>query len=398
LKTSIFIILSCALLLAHQSTGNELFDAAQFVNPFIGTGKYQGPSKWGKYGGTFPGAVVPFGMVQITPETRLHGGPLGYYYEDDRIHAFSIVNHMSGYPNGSAGNIKFMPFFAGDSAQVFSVFSHKNESAEPGYYAVDLFDQRMQVELTATERTALVQLSVRETSPLSLSFWDVDSLVQSNSREIRGKCGGYYFVACFNHPVKAVYQNRLFFESHNQLLLKFAVSLVSFKNAKENMQVENRDWDFEQTKTLARKKWNDCLAKVEVNDDDKEKLIVFYTALYHSMLLPFVSSDNNGDYIGDDGNIHRCESGEYYSGFSPWDTFRTLHPLLTLLQPDRQADMIESLLLMYRQTGKLFDGPMTGNHAIPVIVDSYFKGLADFDIDLAVAAMNSAIWNSRTRN
>ena len=353
-----------------------------------------GPSKWGTFGGTYPGAVVPFGMVQMTPETRFANNPQGYYYSDDRIYSFSTVNHMSGYPNGSAGRIKFMPFLDMKTDNVcFSSFTHDNEIAATGYYAVDLFDGAIRTELTATERTAFVRLAYQQTRPIVVKFLDVGPLNKIGPNEFSGKCDGYYFYLIFNVDVDDFKNNCMHFitGNSNQLSFKISVSQVCFENAKLNMASENSGWDFNKIKFKANQKWNSILGQIEIKDGNKKDLTVFYTALYHSFLLPFVSSDNNGEYRGRDAKVRNCGPGNYYSGFSPWDTFRTLHPLLTLLEPNRQLDMIKSLLLMYQHTGELFDGPMTGNHAIPIIVDSYFKGLTNFNLQLALEAMKSTI-------
>jgi putative alpha-1,2-mannosidase len=396
LKSIRLIIFFALFLSAQQGSCLESFDAAKYVNPFIGTGKYDGPSRWGHYGGAYPGAVVPFGLVQVSPETRLTGDPLGYYYEDDRIYAFSTVGHMSGYPSGSAGKIKFMPVQStGDDSVHFSFFSHDNEIAEPGYYAVDLFENSIRVELTATERTALVRLQYDDKATMTVVFSAVDYLDKNDQNVISGKSGGYYFYILFDQKIKELENYHLNFgrKADGELRFKIAVSRVSIENAKQNMLTENSAWDFEFVKQQARQKWNSHLSKIEIKGGDSDNESIFYTALYHSLLLPFVASDANGDYRGLDGKIRNLKTGDFYSGFSPWDTFRTLHPLLNLLEPQRQLDMIKSLLLMYEQTGSLFDGPMTGNHAIPIIVDSYFKGVADFDVDLAIKALKSSIWD-----
>ena len=374
----------------------------EFVNPFIGTGKYEGPSKWGFYGGTYPGSVVPFGMVQLTPETRSNGDPKGYYYEDDHICCFSLADHMSGYPSGSAGLLKFMPMIGtvkDSKDELYTKFSHKNEKASPGYYVVQ-FDNNIVVKVTSTERTGFAKIDYPEQDVGSLVFWDIAELEMTDEYSFQGKSHNYFFFGRFEQAVNVsasekAQSYRFDFGSQKKHDIKFkiAVSQVSIANAKLNLLSENSHWNFQDIKRQAEEKWNSHLGKVEIKGGSVENKTVFYTALYHSFLVPFISSDINGQYRGLDGHVYKKSDGAYYTGFSPWDTFRTLHPLLTLLEPDVQGNMIKSLLLMYEHSGQLVAGPMTGNHAIPVIVDSYFKGIKDFDIGLAYKAMKSSIYD-----
>jgi len=373
-----------------------------YVNPFIGTGKYKGPSKWGFYGGTYPGATVPWGMVQLSPETRTSGAERGYYYEDDKIHFFSFLNHLSGYPNGSSGNFKIQIF--SDSANLNkqgynSKFNHQNESAFPGYYGVWLDDKNIFAEFTATEHCGLCRFTFQSQENPVLTMFDVDSLYDSAANKIVGKTKNYFFTVDFLNPFEKSQKikngvNIMFPQegaSNSEILAKFGFSTVSVEGAQTNLNKEIPGWNFDQVKKQARDSWNEHLSKIEVSGGTENQKSIFYTALYHSLLLPHIYSDVDGRYTGTDGKIHKAEDFNYYQKFSPWDTFRSLHPLLSLIEPKRQRAMVRSLLKIYEQSGWLPARPMTGNHAIPIITDSYFKGIRDFDINVAYEAMKKSI-------
>jgi len=370
-----------------------------FVDPFIGTTKTKINSKWGGEGGTYPGAVAPFGFVQLTPETSIND-PKGYDFRDSTIFWFSCVNHMSGYPNGSAGRMKVMPVEEGrdiQSGNYIRLFSHKDEKAEAGYYRVKFGDDGTVVEVTASERTGMFRFTFPPKIKPKIFLGDLGETEVAGKRIIKGT--RLNTIISFNADVinkedinggciltfPAVDQGK------NILILKIGVSQVDFKSTQINLQKEADTWDFDQFKETNQQKWTDALSVIEIEDTSTVNKTIFYTALYHSMLIPWIISDVDGKYKGADGMIRKTKGKNQYGAFSPWDTFRSLHPLLCLVAPDRQNDMILSMLDHFEQTGKLPKGPMTGNHIIPIIVDSYLKGIHDFDNTLAYKAMKESL-------
>lgn len=354
-----------------------------FVNPFIGTSTSDVYTKWGNEGGTYPGAVAPWGFVQLTPETSV-SEPFGYRYNDSSIYFFSCINHFSGYPSGSSGKIMIMPV---DNARKFKVkeysrpFLHSNEKATPGFYSVFFSDNNTLVEATSTERCGMFRITFPpKVSPRifvggfgSLSFINNNTLhgtdyyaVFSLSENFSGKKkvdGGYMlsFKASSDQP--------------KPIIIKLSVSSVSSASSKENIDVELKDLGFDQVHELAKQRWNKALSAVEIDDSNEKNKTIYYTALYHSFLMPWIISDVDGNYLGKDGKVHKTRGKKQYGGFSSWDTFRSLHPLLSLLNPDVQQDIMLSMLDVYQQTGRLPADPMTGNHAVAVLVDSYLKGI-----------------------
>lgn len=360
-------VLSVSLLHAQSNS--------QYVNLFIGTDKSDAPTKWGSEGGTYPGAVAPWGAVQLSPETRMHE-PRGYYYSDSLIYFFSCLHHMSGFPNGSAGRFYIMPvtdtipFIIGKSA---SPFSHNREIAKPGYYSVYFNDNNILIEATASDRCGIYRITYpegitprlfvsREQRNMATKF---NTAILEERTVVDGKIITFESVA--NTPTV--------------IEMQLSSSTVSKENAGRNIEEEIGTSSFEEVYQATAAKWEQALAVMSINDSSQKNKRIFYTALYHSLLVPWVVSDVNGDYRGYDGKIYRSAGHKQYRGFSPWDTFRTLHPLLTLLFPDRQKDMILSMLDIYQQTGHLPTESMTGNHAVNIIVDSWRKGItADSNI------------------
>jgi putative alpha-1,2-mannosidase len=391
-----FLLIFVSIVFGEESGKKQPVD---YVNTFIGTGKYKGPSKWGFYGGTYPGATVPWGMVQISPETRTTGADRGYYYEDEEIYFFSFLNHWSGYPNGSSGDFKIKIICDKDEPGDASNSNHFDEFAAPGYYGVWLDNKKIFAEFTTTERCGFCRFTVQTQEDPIMEIFDVDSFYISNTNNLVGKTKTFYFfVELLNAIDKShEFKNGVLINfpqsatSNWEILAKFGFSTVSVKGAQSNLNKEIPGWNFDQIKKQARNSWNKHLSKVEVSGGTENQRTIFYTALYHSLLLPHIYSDVDGRYTGTDDKIHKAEGFNYYQKFSPWDTFRCLHPLLTLIEPKRQQDMICSLLKIYEHSGWLPAKPMTGNHAIPIITDSYFKGIRDFDINIAYAAMKKSI-------
>ena len=420
-----------------------------FVDPFIGTGAVNGSSLSGN---NFPGATVPFGMVQLSPDTKdapSWDAAGGYDYNDNTIAGFSHT-HLSGTGVSELFDILVMPMTgefktrAGDAAHpesgYRSRFSHAQESARPGYYQVDLLDYNIKAELTALEHTGFHRYDFPENSDAHVVFdlehskqkpdWGCHviqaqfKIVNLNTLEgyrvITGwaKMRKVYFHAEFSKPI---IQSRLIdggivrencpvingtdlravldfaTDEGSPLLMKIGLSSVSVKNAKMNMEAEIPNWNFDQVVAKADQKWEKELDKIKVEGTDKQKTI-FYTALYHAFIQPNNLSDVNGDYMGSDYSIHHADNGTQYSTFSLWDSYRAANPLYTLVQPKRTADFVASLVRQYDSYGylpvwQLWDQEnycMIGNHAIPVIVDAALKGLAGMDLEKAYDAVKNS--------
>lgn len=300
-----------------------------FVDPFIGTSKSDSYTRWGDEGGTYPGAVAVSGYWQLTPETRRGG----YDYGDSSITLFSCKDHHSGYPGGSGGRLVVMPGVGRPRP-----FSHSSEVAQPGYYRVRLTDDGTVVEATAAPDGGIFRISF---GGLLRDVFVGDTA---------GERVGFSEAATASRAVEGG-------------------TVYSFAGPGVDVWV-GRQLDFDSVRRTVRRSWERALGVVEVADDDARRKTVFYTALYHSLLLPWVV-DNTGRY----------------GGFSPWDTYRSLHPLLSLLYPGKQAGVLRSLMAAYRRGGYLPTESMTGNHSIPIVVDAWLKGIRAGDRDEVYAAM-----------
>lgn len=378
----IFIILFVAF---TQHLPAQDRDPVAYVNPFIGTAKSSVPTKWGSEGGTYPGAVAPSGYLQLTPETQ-ETGPKGYDYNDSVIHYFSCLHHNSGFPGGSAGELLVMPVHKREGFQpaVYKrSFYHQDEAATPGYYSVLFRDNHTRVEATATTRAGMFrftfpaglrpQLFISETDRFHTALRFSEPYTAKDHVE-----GGY--LLSFAPATSAA----------KVILLRISASRVSKESAARNIAVELNK-EFDQVRANTRAAWAKVLSVIDIADSSKTNKTIFYTALYHANLLPWVISDVEGRYRGADGKVHTVSGRNEYGGFSPWDTFRSLHPLLSLLYPNKQREMMLSMLDIYQQTGHLPIESMTGNHAVPIIVDSYLKGITGIDAALAYTAMKKSI-------
>lgn len=386
------------------------------VDPMIGTGGH---------GHTFPGATVPFGMVQLSPDTRVDGswdGCSGYHYNDSIIYGFSHT-HLSGTGCSDYGDIMIMPMMGQasfDNKIYSSKFSHKNEKASVGYYAVKLDDDTIDVELTATTRVgfhkytfnkdgeASVVLDLLHRDKLLEGFIKVidNSTVEGTRRsEAWAKNQVVFYRISFSKPfdTKQVISGDNYDLNANfnfkvkkgeSILVKVAISPVSTEGAKKNMDAELPGWDFENTKAAAKTLWNNELRKIEITSNSLDKLKIFYTALYHTMIQPNVAMDVDGMYRGRDNKIHKAEGFTYYSVFSLWDTFRATHPLYTIIDQKRTSDFINTFLAQYEQGGRLpvwelasnETDCMIGYHSVSVIADAMTKGIKGFDYEKAFEA------------
>lgn len=420
------LLMGCKKTISPEVSSEKLTD---WVNPFIGT---DGP------GNTYPGATVPFGMVQLSPDIGIPGWDriAGYFYQDSIISGFSHT-HLTGTGAGDLYDILVMPTnsrfserIAENSYKPFSKFNHQQEKATAGYYTVDLLSYGIKAELTATERVGIHRYTFPKDEQskihIDLGFamnWDAPTdthlrVVDANTIEGYRKSTGWakdqriFFVMQFSRP----FTDYLLFEDEKQvkqsakskntriellfptasdekIVVKTAISTANIEGAYASMQTEATDFNFENYVQKAQQLWENELQKIQISTNDPDKKTIFYTMMYQSMLAPTLLSDPNGYYKSPNGNIYKSENYNRYDTFSLWDTFRAAHPLYTIIQREKSTDFIKSLLAHYQETGKLPVWSMQGNetnmmigyHSVPVIVDAYFKGIP-MDTDLAYQA------------
>ena len=415
------------------------------VNPFIGTGGIP----W-VCGHNFPGAMVPFGMVRLGPETvsmltrKRALNTSGYYYGDDQVLGFSHTR-LNGTGATDGGNFLVMPAIEPVQPKAYrkgqtTSFSHSEELASPGYYAVNLPKLGTLVELTATARVGIHRYTFSEgrTPHLLLDVMNALGGRKSHEGKLRvlplanelegtartfgtfsARYGGIkvYFVARFDQPFASfstwqndtVFPNQttaegdgigvdLSFETAKQprvITVKLAISYVSIENARANLETEAGAKTFEQIVGEAQQAWEDKLSLVKIQGGTEKQKTIFYTALYRVFQMPTVFNDANGDYFGFDRKVHSASDFQYYTDLSLWDTFRTVHPLYTLIAPREQRDMIVSLIKMLEQGGWLprwpsgngYSNSMLGTPADIVVADTYLKGIKNFDVEQAYQAM-----------
>lgn len=374
-------------------------DYTQYVNPFIGTGGH---------GHVFLGANVPFGNIQAGPTQKKQGWDWcsGYHYSDSTVIGFGQM-HLSGTGIGDLGDVSLLPMTNPSQREV--KFSHKAEYVRPGYYSV-MLASGIRVELTATQRVAFHRYSFPADATkgyIALNLaqgigWDKMTsckFKQESDKTITGfrmsegwaKDQRVYFVAEFSEPIKLEENERdtigIFSvaSTSQPLLVKVGISAVSVENARENLQQELPGWNFASVVAKANADWNRELSKIAIKTQDERAKRIFYTALYHTMIAPSVFSDVNGEYRGADGKTHKGDFTDYTT-FSLWDTYRAAFPLMTLIQPEMQRDLAETMLHIFKQQGKLpvwhlmgnETDCMVGNPGIPVLVDIALKG---FNVD-----------------
>ena len=442
-KTLLPLLLLVLAACTTQPKAEYVTDPAKYVDPFIGTGGH---------GHTFPGATVPFGMVQFSPDTRMNDwdGCSGYHTSDNTILGFSTT-HLSGTGCSDYGDFRFMPI-AGeynklpqglsleqaslyyDSIYGHAVFKHENEDAQAGYYSVVL-DDGVKVELTTGDRVGMMRCTYPKSSLqhllLDMLHGVNDEYVYEEEVNVESKyaISGFrrtrdwandqylYFYAEFSRPM-VYFSSPSFFEEINKdrtmavpfvahaqfedvdepLVMRIALSAVDVEGAKNNLKAElaDGDFDFDALKQKAYDIWNTELKRYEVAGNVEQDKTVFYTALYHTMIAPNLFSDADGRYRAHDLKVYNSER-PVYTVFSLWDTFRSLHPLFSLMQRERTLDFINTFINKY-ETNPHHILPvwelaanetycMIGNHAIPVIADAYFAGIRDFDTEKALEAM-----------
>ena len=428
----IFYLFFCCTTFASSSLNAQDKQPYDYVDPFIGTGGH---------GHTYPGASLPFGMIQLSPDTRLTGwdGCSGFHISDSLVYGFSHT-HLSGTGVSDYGDLLLMPqtgdihFNNGaDGEEGYrNAYLDDKGVAEPGYYSVRLREPRIDVELAVTKRTGMHKYTFDDTdnAHIIIDLEHRDQVIDSglrriNSRELEGyrisnawaKEQHFYFVIRSSVPfkewkwlndqsadstgfrrgqnVKAA--GIIDFEGQKkEIRLQVGISAVSMDGARANLNAEQQTGDsFDSVHQRARKSWDDALEKITVEGQNHSELVTFYTAMYHSMLCPNLFTDADKKYRGLDNDIHNAFGYEQYTVFSLWDTYRATHPLFTIIEQERTRHFINSFLSQYREGGILpiwelsgnYTGCMIGYHSIPVIVDAYRKGITKFDHKEALDAM-----------
>lgn len=399
-------------------------DYTKFVNPMIGTGGH---------GHVFPGPTMPFGKVQLSPDNRRNSSEWdwssGYHVSDSVIVGFSHT-HLSGTGVADLGDILITPYVGAQGYEIeknlTSSFSHNQEKSEVGYYKVFLKKPKVLAELTASHSVGFHQYTFPKSQYSTIVVDPTHKISFGNNAESQVKiendstlsgyrisAGGWarlrkvFFVIKFSKPFYScatayydwdgsikIQKGEKFIRrgdakmavtfntnAGEKIKMKVSISMVNLENAFKN-QDEIRGWDFEGSVENAKKIWNNYLSKIKV-EGNAEKKTIFYTSLYHTMIAPNQLADADGKYFGPDYDTHTSKTGNFYSTFSLWDTYRALHPLLTILTPTKVADMVNSMMEHYQYNGYLpiwtlwgsENHCMIANHSIPVIVDAYLKGI-----------------------
>jgi predicted alpha-1,2-mannosidase len=436
-----FILLSFALLsVCAKASGEPQKAAIDYVNPFIGTDFF---------GDVFPGAALPYSLIHVSPDTHNKGWLYrkGYVYTDSNIIGFT---HSHG--GGGGGEILLMPAVRQELQTTpgpkenpdegyRSRFSKKDEKATPGYYQVRLSDENINVELTTTRRVAFHRYTFPESefSRIILDLgYDINGSDQGSQSELMivndtiiegyrksvNSSGNIYFVAHFNkpffyygtfdnaykspesgagiYPMKSGEKGKKIgafvqfnTKENEQILVKVAISYVSLEGARKNLSAEIPHWNFEKTHQDARNTWTSELSKIQVegsSDDDKQ---IFYTSVYRSLLSQYIYQDVDGKYMGMNDKIQTADNFDFYHAFLTWDTYRSQHPLLTVITPDRVNDLMKSVEAKIREYGWLpglhtynrFSQGMVGDHMVPIVADAYLKGYRGFDTEFVYQAM-----------
>lgn len=444
MKTKLFLLSVAVMGLAtscqQKPESQPLADEVQYVDPFIGTGFH---------GHTFPGATRPYAMVQLSPDTHIMGwdASSGYHYDDQQIYGFSHT-HLSGTGIGDLGDILLLPFSGGDSIKPVATFKKETEKATPGYYAVRLENLGVNVELTSTDRVGFHRYTFDNPKDRRVML-DLGHVLQPNwghklvsndyqlvnDSTVEGtyKTQGWAhfhsvsYRVTFSEPMTKIYQyidgkmrsDSLFLKLHSEkdlkfhyqfqesdkpLLVKVALSPVDVEGAEKNMEAELPGWDFDQVRAESADIWNKALNKIQIETNDPVIRKNFYTALYHTMIAPFAYQDVDGRYLGMNKKVHTAAAGyTNYTAFSLWDTFRALHPLMTIINPSLASDMGNALVQGYMEGSILpkwplassYTGCMVGYPAVSVLADLVAKDLAKGDLNLwAEAGARSSVYRA----
>lgn len=444
MKTKLFLLSVAVMGLAtscqQKPESQPLADEVQYVDPFIGTGFH---------GHTFPGATRPYAMVQLSPDTHIMGwdASSGYHYDDHQIYGFSHT-HLSGTGIGDLGDILLLPFSGGDSIKPVATFKKETEKATPGYYAVRLENLGVNVELTSTDRVGFHRYTFDNPKDRRVML-DLGHVLQPNwghklvsndyqlvnDSTVEGtyKTQGWAhfhsvsYRVTFSEPMTKIYQyidgklrsDSLFLKLHSDkdlkfhyrfkesdkpLLVKVALSPVDVEGAEKNMEAELPGWDFDQVRAESADIWNKALNKIQIETNDPVIRKNFYTELYHTMIAPFAYQDVDGRYLGMNKKVHTAAAGyTNYTAFSLWDTFRALHPLMTIINPSLASDMGNALVQGYMEGTILpkwplassYTGCMVGYPAVSVLADLVAKDLAKGDLNLwAEAGARSSVYRA----
>ncbi|HTV43655.1 MAG TPA: GH92 family glycosyl hydrolase [Candidatus Sulfotelmatobacter sp.] len=442
ISSRIFVLSSCVGFISLWAAGLPVDDAW----PMVGTAGH---------GHTYPGATVPFGFVQLSPDTRTAGWDAcsGYNYADSTISGFSHT-HLSGTGGADLGEVLIMPVTGSlDKTNYASNFSHDNELARPGYYRVHLDTYGIEAELTATAHCGMHRYTfpasrnshvlidlihgIGDRKPVRATLKMENDRLITGERQSRGWTQKtiYFAIECSRpfrnfgieldgKPLPAGareargkeiwahldYRTR----SDEKIILRVGLSPTSVEEAKRNLQAEIPGWDFDAVSATASDKWEQNLSRIEIECSNPEIRRTFYSALYHTMVAPTIYNNADGSYFGADKQVHQTGFGapgdrnfQDYSTFSIWDVYRAEMPLLTIDEPDRMDDMVQSLLAEYQQSPEHLlphwplanydTGSMIGYHAVSIIYDAYAKGFRGFDPELAYQAMRDTAMSGRRR-
>lgn len=428
----VLISISCS-----KSDKISEIDFTQWVDPYIGTDYH---------GHVFLGANVPFGAVQVGPTNYIRGWDWcsGYHYSDSVLVGFSQM-HLSGTGIGDLGDVLVTPYtgkiqispgsMSDPLGGYASLYSHEDETAKVGYYSVHLKNYDIQAELTSTNRVAFHKYSFpsgkKNRIAINLAMgigWDMPmdcGLEKLNDTTFVGYrfSKGWavdqqlYFAVHLSKPAqefKLYNRNKTietlkvtgdsvvgilsFGDTEEQVMMKVGISHVSKENALENIAYELPGWDFNQVVKLSQIAWNKELSKIKIKTDDQAQLRTFYTAMYHSFIAPITFSDVNKEYKGADGKTHKNTGFENYSVLSLWDTYRAAHPMYTIVQPERVSDLVNTMLAIYQQQGKLPIWHLVGNEtncmigysAVPVVADAFLKGFTGFDKEIMFQSLKES--------
>jgi predicted alpha-1,2-mannosidase len=439
IRPTLLILAICLIMcFAIAETNKDTEDLTKFVDPMIGADYH---------GHVFVGANVPFGGVQVGPTNFYRGWDWcsGYHYSDSIVRGFSQL-HLSGTGIGDLGDILVMPATGVRITEVGTVedisdgyaskYRHQTEEVSPGYYKVELEKYKIKVELTATERVAFHRYTFPESKDariiidLGEGIGRTEKAVKTYLNQINETTfEGYryssgwakdqreFFTLVLNKPVKrltlfcdgkevngheaegTIVKGFLEFETIKDevVLMKIGLSPISMSGALKNLNLEAADWNFDLVWDNARDKWRKALSRIRIKTNDVAKKRTFYTAMYHSMFAPNLFCDADGSYRGADFKIYPNPGYQTYTVFSLWDTYRAAHPLFTLTAPERVGDMVNTLLSIYKEQGKLpvwhlrgaETNCMVGYSAVPVVVDACLKGFTGIDINLAYEAVKT---------
>lgn len=425
---SLFFLTSCSN--KENVSAKENTDLLQYVDPFIGTGFH---------GHTFPGPVRPHGMLQLSPDTKLNGwdASSGYHYDDNTIYGFSHT-HLSGTGIGDLGDILLLPYTEKTTGKPIASFDKNDEQAKVGYYSVKFNNYDVKSELTASNRVGMHKYHYGADTEKKLLV-DIGHILQRtwghsnvyneleiiNNKTIRGlkHSKGWannhkvYFYAEFSSHFKIdsvivdkksinrsnIYRGKNIYakfsfnklQNNEPLLIKLSISPVDTEGAQNNMKAELDHWSFNEVRKENEDAWAKELQKIKVTTNNKDDLVIFYTALYHSMIAPMVYQDVDGRYRGMDKMIRKSTGNQVnYTVYSLWDTFRALHPLMTILDEKKSGEWVNNLLLKYKEGGILPMWPLASNYtatmvgypAVANIADALSKEIPGIDKKLALEA------------